>query len=274
LRSHITQLGKQITGISAQLKSRGTEVDLIAGELKGVQTLYDKKLVPLTRLASLQREAARLEGERGQLLSATAEAESKISEAELQIARIDHDFRTEVSKDLREAQDKEAELAERVVVAKDQLAHTDIRAPSSGFVHQLAAHTIGGVITPGEVIMELVPNSDELLIEAHIQPKDIDHVAEGQKALVRLSAFNQRTTPELSGIVSYVSADLTHEKQNAAPDYIVRVMLSGSEIHRLGNVQLVSGMPAELFLQTGSRTIIGMLLKPITDQLHRTFSDP
>ena len=274
LASHVTQLLRQIGGIEAQLKARAAEVDLIAGELRGVQTLYDKRLVPVTRLNSLQREATRLEGEQGQLTSARAEAESKISEAQLQIARIDQEFRTEVTKELREAQDKEAELSERLVVAKDVLAHTEVRAPTSGFVHQLSAHTVGGVVAPGEVIMEIVPDTDELVIEAHLQPRDIVHVAEGQKAVVRLSAFNQRTTPEFNGLVSFVSADVGREKQNGMPEYTVRVSLPGSDVRKLGSLQLVPGMPAEVFLQTGSRTMLGILLKPLIDQLHRTLSDP
>jgi HlyD family secretion protein len=274
LRSHIAQLGEEIAGMQAQIKSKAAQLDLIAGELKGVQSLYEKQLVALPRLTALQREAARLDGERGQLVSSIAEAQGKISEAELQIVRIDQDFRAEVMKDLRESQDKEAELAERGIAAKDQLDRIDIRAPTSGIVHQLAAHTIGGVVATGEVIMEIVPDTDELLIEARLQPNDIDHVHTGQKALVRFSAFNQRTTPQLGGVVSYVSADSTHDKQTNAAYYTVRVTLPGSERHRLGDQQLVSGMPAEVFLQTGSRTMMSYLLKPITDQMQRTFSEP
>jgi HlyD family secretion protein len=273
LRGHVGQLGEEIVGLEAQIKSKGTQLDLISSELRGVQTLYDKQLVPLTRLTALQRESARLDGEREQLVSAIAETRSKISEAELQIIRIDQDLRAEVTKDLRESQDKEGELTERSVAAQDQMNRIDLRAPTSGVVHQLAVHTIGGVIGPAEVIMEIVPDSDNLQVQARLSPKDIDHVLVGQKALVRLSAFNQRTTPQLNGLVSYVSADLTHDKQTDAAYYTLRVTLPDAELGRLGALQLVSGMPAELFLQTGSRTMMSYLLKPITDQLQRTFSE-
>jgi HlyD family secretion protein len=273
LRGHIGQLGEEIEGLNAQIKSKGTQVDLISSELRGVQTLYDKQLVPLTRLTALQREAARLDGEREQLVSTIAETRSKISEAELQIIRIDQDLRAEVTKDLREAQDKESELTERSVAAQDQMNRIDLRAPTSGVVHQLAVHTIGGVIGPAEVIMEIVPDSDNLQVEARLSPKDIDQVLVGQKTLVRLSAFNQRTTPQLNGVVSYVSADLSHDKQTGAAYYTLRITLPAAELRRLGDLQLVSGMPAELFLQTGSRTMMSYLLKPITDQLQRTFSE-
>jgi HlyD family secretion protein len=273
LRGHVGQLGEEITGLEAQIKSKGTQLDLISSELRGVQTLYDKQLVPLTRLTALQRESARLEGEREQLVSAIAETRSKISEAELQIIRIDQDLRAEVTKDLRESQDKESELTQRSVAAQDQMNRIDLRSPTSGVVHQLAVHTIGGVIGPAEVIMEIVPDSDDLQVEARLSPKDIDHVLVGQKTLVRLSAFNQHTTPQLNGVVSYVSADLSHDKQTDAAYYSLRVTLPSTELRRLGGSQLVSGMPAELFLQTGSRTMMSYLLKPITDQLQRTFSE-
>jgi HlyD family secretion protein len=275
LQSHVGQLGEQISGLDAQVKSKAAQHDLISGELEGVDGLYQKGLVPLTRKTSLQREAARLDGERGQVTAAIAEAKSKISEAELQSVKIDQDFRTEVMKDLREAQDKEAELVEKSTAAQDLLRRVDLRAPTDGIVHQLSVHTIGGVVTPGEVVMEIVPESDELQIEAKLPPQEVDHVHKGQRAYIRFSAFNQRTTPQLEGVVSYVSADLNHDRQknpNAATYYTVRVTLPPSERRRLGGLELVSGMPVEVFLQTGSRTMMSYLLKPISDQLLRTFN--
>ncbi|SED64296.1 HlyD family secretion protein [Rhizobiales bacterium GAS188] len=272
LRGQIGQLGQQISGLDAQIRSKAAQLRLITGELEGIQSLYDKHLVPLTRLTALQREAARLDGERGQLVSTIAETQAKISGAELQIVRIDQEFRAEVTKDLRESQDKEAELAERSVAAQDQLNRIIIRAPSSGVVHELSAHTIGGVIGPAEVIMVIVPDLDDLQIEARLSPNDIDQVRIGQKAIVRFPAFNQRTTPQLSGTVSYVSADLSHDQQTHAGYYTIKAILSREELERLGDLQLVSGMPAELFLETGSRTMMSYLLKPITDQLRRTFN--
>jgi HlyD family secretion protein len=275
LHSHIGQLGEQISGLDAQIKSKATQHQLISGELEGVDSLYQKGLVPLTRKTSLQREAARLDGERGQVAAAIAEAKSKISEAGLQDVRADHDFRTEVMKDLREAQDKEAELVEKSTAAQDLLRRVDLRAPTNGIVHQLSVHTVGGVITPGEVVMEIVPESDELQIEAKLPPQEIDHVHSEQRAYIRFSAFNQRTTPQLEGVVSYVSPDLNQDRQknsNAVPYYTVRVTLPSSERRRLGGLQLVSGMPVEVFLQTGSRTMMSYLLKPITDQFLRTFN--
>jgi len=245
----------------------------IAKELTGVQDLYDKGLATITRLAGLQREASRLDGERGQIIAAIAEAKSKISQTDIQLLRIDQDFRTEVTKELREAQDKEAELIERATAANDQLRRIEVRAPVAGLVHELAVHTIGGVIAPGETMMDIVPETDDLVIEARLPPQDIDQVQGGQTTHVRFPAFNQRTTPQLVGHVSYVSADLSHDKQSNATYYTVKVMLTASERRRLGDLQLVAGMPAEVFLQTTSRTMLSYLLKPITEQLARMFNE-
>jgi HlyD family secretion protein len=270
-QGRIAQLTEEISGLETQVASRAKQLELIQGELGGVQDLYDKHLVPLARLTALQREAARIDGERGQLVSSIAETKSKIGEAELQIVRLDQDFRGEVVKDLGDAQGKEAELVERSVAARDLLDRIEIRSPTSGLVHQLTAHTIGGVIRPGDTIMEIVPDTEDLQIEARLQPQDIDHVHPGQAAFVRFSAFNQRTTPQLTGAVSYVSADTTHDQQTNAPYFTVRVVLPEDERRRLAGQQLVPGMPAEVFMQTGSRTMMSYLFKPIADQMRRAF---
>jgi HlyD family secretion protein len=277
LQGRMSQLNDEITGLEAQSVSKTRQIELINGELTGVQDLYDKRLVPLTRLTTLQREAARIDGERGQLVSSIAETKSKIGEAQLQIVKVDQDFRTEVVKDLGDAQAKEGELVERGIAARDQLDRIEMRAPTSGVIHQLNVHTVGGVIRAGDTVMEIVPDSDNLEVEAHVQPKDIDHVRKGQEAFVRFSAFNQRTTPQVSGQVIFVSADITQDKTlpssaNAA-FYTVRINLSEEERRRLGDVQLIPGMQAEVFMQTGKRTMLSYLFKPITDQLGRAFTE-
>jgi HlyD family secretion protein len=146
-----------------------------------------------------------------------------------------------------------------------------MRAPVSGVIHQLNAHTIGGVIKAGDTIMEVVPDADDLQIEARLQPTDIDQVRLGQKAFTRFPAFNQRVTPEVAGIVSFISADISRDQQSAAGYFTVRVTLPDEERRKLAGLQLVSGMPAEVFMQTGSRTMLSYLFKPITDQLQRAF---
>ena len=273
LQSRVAQLEEQIDGLEAQVKSNASQRELIVGELDGVQGLFEKRLAPITRLNALQRESARLDGERGQLQSTIAETKSKIGEARLQMIRVDRDFRADVIKDLREQEGKAAELGERRVAAQDQVNRIDMRAPTAGIVHQLAVHTLGGVIKAGDVVMEIVPDADELLVEARLPPKDNDQVKVGQTTLVRFSAFDQRTTPQLSGVVSYVSADLSREERSDTSYYTVRVTLPEEEHRRLSGLRLVSGMPAEVFVQTGSRTMASFLLKPITDQLRRAFNE-
>jgi HlyD family secretion protein len=168
-------------------------------------------------------------------------------------------------------QSKEAELVERSVAAHDLVDRIEIRAPTAGTVNQLSVHTIGGVIKAGETIMEIVPDMDDLQIEAHVQPKDIDHVKTGQKAFIRLTAFNQRTTPQLKGAVAYVSADIGHDQQSNTSSYTIRVVLPDEERRRLAGQQLVPGMPAEVFVQTGSRSMMSYVFEPINDQMRRAF---
>jgi HlyD family secretion protein len=271
LQGRVAQLTEEIAGLDAQLGSKTKQLELIAGELTGVQELYDKHLVPLTRLTTLQRESARIEGERGQIVSSIAETKSKIGETQLQMVRADQDFRTDVVKELGEAQGKENELVERSVAARDLLDRIEIHAPVAGVVHQLAAHTIGGVIRAGDTIMEIVPDTEDLQIEVRLQPKDIDQVRTGQPAFVRFSAFNQRVTPQLTGSVAYVSADTSRDQQTNAPYFTVRIVLSDQERRRLAGQQLVPGMPAEVFMQTRSRTMMSYLFKPIADQMRRAF---
>ena len=175
--------------------------------------------MPITRVTSLKREETRLRGERGQLISTIAQAKGRISETALQILQIDQDLRSEVSKELREVQAKIAELVERKVAAEDQLKRIDIRAPQDGIVHQSIVHTVGGVINAGEPLMLVVPEADELSIEVKVSPQDIDQLRPGLDTVLRLSAFNQRTTPELKGKVSLIAADLVTDQRSGVQYY-------------------------------------------------------
>src|ERR1700730_1173453 len=259
LRERIAQLNEEIRGLSAQVDAKESELDLIGKELIGVAELYRKNLVSISRYTQLQRDQTRLQGERGQLIADIARARGKISETELQIIQVDQDFRTEVLKDMRETQGKIAELKERVTAAEDQLKRVDLRSPQTGVVHQLTVHTVGGVITNGELIMQIVPRADELVVEAKVAPNDIDQIAPGSTAIVKVMAGNQRTTPEIIGVITRVSADLAREQQPqqqqnpAQPPpsyYTVRITLPAAEVARLKDIRLVPGMPVEAFIQT------------------------
>ena len=274
LRARTAQLRQQIEGLTQQAAAKQTEIALIQPELEGVKDLWQKGLVQINRVTSLQRDAARLEGDRAQLLSTTAEVKGKISEIELQILQIDQDVRTEVGKDLAEIRGRTSEFVERKVSAEDQLKRIDIRSPQDGTVHQLTVHTVGGVITPaGEPLMLIVPEADSLRVEARIQPQDVDQLHVGQRALVRFSAFNQRTTPELNGEVSLVSPDISQDQKTGASFYTIHIRIRPDELDRLGGLRLVPGMPVETFVQTSPRTVMSFLIRPFHDQLMRAFRE-
>lgn len=273
LRERITQLNEEISGLSAQEKAKDQEISLVQNELTGVRELYDKRLVQISRLTQLERDSARLNGERAQYIASRAQAKGKITETELQIIQVDKDVVSEVSKDLRETNDKIGELIERKVAAEDQLRRIDIRAPQDGMVLQSTVHTVGGVITAGDALMLIVPQADDLQVEAKVNPVDIDKLQIGQKTLLRLSAFNQRTTPELNGLVSRVSPDVTTDQRTGQSYYTIRVSMPAEEIARLGDVKMIPGMPVEAFVQTGDRTMLSYLMKPLHDQLMRAFRE-
>ena len=271
LQQRIKQLQEQITGLTAQQDAKTKELGFIAQELNGVRDLWQKNLVQLNRLTALERDEAKIQGERGQLIAATAEARGRITEIQLQILQIDQQFTSDVAKELREADNKIGEAVERKVTAEDQLKRIDIRAPQDGVVFQSTANTVGGVITAGDQIMLIVPESDTLSVDVKVEPKDIDQVAFGQPVVLRFSAFNQRTTPELIGKVTRVSADVTADQRTGQSFYTIRVSMPADEIARLGEVKLVPGMPVEAFVQTGERTLLSYFMKPLNDQLMRAF---
>jgi HlyD family secretion protein len=273
LEQRIVQLQQQIEGFNAQADAKVREVELINRELEGVRDLWNQRLTPLNKLTALEREAARLEGERGQLISSVAQAKDKITETRLQVIQIDRDLAGDVAKELRETDAKIDEYVERKVTAEDQLKRIEIRAPQTGTVFQSSVHTVGGVIAPGDSIMLIVPNADNLTVEVKIAPQDIDQVRVGQQAVLRLTAFNQRTTPELNGVVGQIAADTTTDQRTGQSYYITRIALPAAELSRLGDVKIIPGMPAEVFIQTGERQVLSYLIKPIRDQLARAFKD-
>ena len=273
LRERVAQLNEEIGGLAAQEKAKDQEIALVQKELAGVRDLYDKHLVQISRLTTLERDTARLSGERAQYIASRAQAKGKITETELQIIQVDKDLVSDVSKDLRETNDKIGEFVERKVTAEDQLRRTDIRAPQDGMVLQSTVHTVGGVITAGDAIMMIVPQADALSVEAKVNPQALDKLQIGQKTLLRLSAFNQRTTPELNGVVTRVSPDVTTDQRTGQSYYTIRVSMPPEEVARLGENKLIPGMPVEAFVQTGDRTMLSYLMKPFSDQLMRAFRE-
>src|ERR1041385_7228060 len=233
LRERVAQLNEEIAGLTAQEQAKDKEIALVEKELVGVRQLYDQRLIQISRLTVLERDLARLSGERAQYIASRAQAKGKITETELQIIQVDKDVVSEVSKDLRETNDKIGEFVERKVTAEDQLRRIDIRAPQDGVVLQSNVHTVGGVITAGDTLMLIVPQTDSLSVEAKVNPQDIDKLQIGQKTVLRFSAFNQRTTPELEGKVPRVSADVPTDQRTGQSYYPIRVAMRPDEIARL-----------------------------------------
>jgi len=273
LQERVAQLGEEITGLTAQQNSKAKEITLVERELAGVRDLWNKNLVQLNRLTALEREATRLDGERGQLIASAAQAKGKIAETALQILQIDQDLASEVAKELREVDGKIGEFVERKITAEDQLKRIDIRAPQDGTVFQSAVHTVGGVIPAGDPIMLIVPEADNLSVEVKVNPQDIDQLQLNQKAILRFSAFNARTTPEIEGIVTRISADTSTDQRSGQSYYTIRISLPPDQIERLGDVKLLPGMPVEAFVQTGDRTMLSYLMKPLHDQVLRAFRE-
>jgi HlyD family secretion protein len=273
LGERIGQFQREIEGLAAQIEANARQASLIREELKGVKDLFDRNLVPMTRLTALQREAARLDGENGSLKAATAKTEGQIAEIRLQLLTIEQRARSEAVKELREVETQIAQLSERRIASLDILRRVEIRAPQSGFVHELNVHTIGGVISPGETLMQIVPDSDRLAVEIRVSPTDIDHIRLGQPVLLRLSAFNQRTTPELRASITGIAADISREQQTGLVFYVARAMAEPAELEKLKGLVLTPGMPVEAFVETGDRTALSYFAKPLTDAFARAFRE-
>ncbi|WP_210640144.1 HlyD family type I secretion periplasmic adaptor subunit [Pseudomonas sp. Tri1] len=273
LRERVQQLNETIAGHDIQQKTKQEEIELIDSEYQAVKKLFDKGMMTLDRVNALARGIARLRGERGQLMASIAEARGKIAETELQRLQVDQTFRSEVSQELRDLLARQGELIEREITASDQLKRIDITSPIAGRVQQLAVHTIGGVISPAEGLMQIVPADDELLVEAKISAQDIDQLTVGQSATLRLSAFNRSTTPELIGTVVRLSADLIQDERTGIGFYRAGIKIPQSELAKLQGLALVPGMPVESMIQTGSRNVMSYLLKPISDHAQRAFRE-
>jgi HlyD family secretion protein len=271
LKEQIAQLRQQIQGNTEQEAAKAKEIEWNQQELKGIRDLWKQNLAPFNRLTTLERDSARLEGERGALVASAAQAKGRIAETELKILQIDEDLRTEVGKELAEIRGKKSELVEKRVAAEDQLKRIDLVAPQAGKVFQQSVHTVGGVIQAGEVVMLIVPDDDSLTVEAKIVPNEIDQVHMGQPTVLRFTAFNQRTTPELNGEVVRIGADVTQDEKKNESYYAVRIRVSDGELARLGGQKPVAGMPVEAFIQTTPRTVLSYLVKPMHDQIAKAF---
>jgi len=267
------QLQEQIRGLEALSASKTTRIDLYQDEIDGLNKLFAKGLGDKGRLREAERLLAELEGERGQHQSDIAAARIQIGEAEIQSAQLKRKFTSEVVTELRDVETKLADLRERMRTLGKTLERTEIRAPAAGAVVGTSVHTVGGVIRPGDSILDIVPENESLIIEAQVQPMDIDRVSPGLEADLRMSAFNSRTTPVVQGRVLTISADRLIDQATNRPYYLARIEVTPEGMAKLKGRTLLAGMPVEAMIKTGERTFFDYLIRPINDRLAQAFRE-
>jgi HlyD family secretion protein len=270
----INQVHEEINGHQAEVVALEKRVALLQEEVGGVKQLVASGLERKSRLLQLERDLADADGKRGDTLAQIARAKQTIAEAEIDILSLQNDRQKDVADELRETQKKGHELAEQVQAAADVLARDDVKAPENGIITDLRVHTPGGVISPGEALLDLVPEADRLVVEVQVRPEDIDRVREGLPAQVRLLPYKQRRTPLLNATVIYVSADRLVDKRTERSYYTAKLRIDEKELAALGGeVKMVPGMPSEAMIQTGETTVAAYALSPILDSFHRAFRE-
>jgi HlyD family secretion protein len=269
LTERVNQLEKQIDGLGVQAAAKTHQRDIADRELKSLHGLLDQKLVLVSQVNVLERSASELDGDIGEIQASTAEVRAKIAETKLQILNIEEVAVADASKDLAETEAKISELEGKRIQAADALDHVEVKAPRDGFVHELSAHTVGGVVGAGEVLMMIVPEHVPLKAEVRISPQEIDSIHFADKGFVRVVGLSHSTTPDLPAAVSMVGADLAQDPATHVSYYPVELRLDPGAVGLLGNVQLVPGMPVEVFITTSSRTFAQYLWQPIRDRVSR-----
>jgi HlyD family type I secretion membrane fusion protein len=273
LKQRIDQLNNEIDGLEIQRDSRLEQLDLFRSELVGLRGLHEKGYFPKSKILAMERAIAELRGAAGNDAALIARAKSARAEAENQIVSVKQRFREDIVKQLRDIQVEISDLRERLLVAEDVLERIEIHAPRSGIVQDLKFHTVGGVVKPGDILMEIAPQDDDLIVHAQVQPTDIDNIAIGQRAEVRLTALNSRTTPAIYGNVISVSGDSLPDPRSNVPYYLTRIDIPITEREKLGEIKLKAGMPADVLIQTGERTALNYLLKPMIDAFARGLNE-
>ena len=273
LELQIGQVAEEVAGLVKQKEAKRDEFVILTSEHTKLQGLVDKNLFESSKFLPLTRDRHRLTGEQGSLEASIARAKVRTSEIRVQLLAISDTARTEAQKELSVVDAKLAELGNRRLALEDRLTRTEIRSPATGVLHELKTYTVGGVVSPAEVLATVVPENATLRIEIHIAPASIDQVSVGRPAKVRFTAFNQRTTPELKGELVYVSPTTTKgTKDNVY--FVGHVEIGMGEMHRLGEgKRLVPGMPVEVHVTTEERTALSYLVKPVVDQFSRTFKE-
>lgn len=274
LEKQRAQITRQIDGITAQEAALATQIRLISYELGNQQTLFDKGLAQAARVLALEREEARLSGQLGELAASKAQAAERITEIDIEILKLDTTRREEAITRLRDLQYNEVELVEQRRSLTERLNRLDIRAPVSGIVYGMQVFAERSVIRPADPVLYVIPQDRPLVIAARVDPIHIDQVYVTQDVVLRFSAFDSRTTPELNGRVIQVSADSFTDERSQVPYYRTEIQLSEEEYAKLPEGQaLLPGMPVEAFIRTDDRSPLSYLVKPFTDYFTRAFRE-
>ena len=267
LRQRVQQYQEQIASYQAQISAIESQMTLIEPELAGLRKLHDRQLVTINRLNEMERTAVQMKGSKAALESNIAEARAHISEANEQILNVDKQIRSDAGTQLAEVVGQLNDQQVRVATTTDTVDRSEIRAPQSGVVDKIAFTTIGSAVPATQPLLQIVPDRDNMIVEARIRPQDVDQVRVGQAARVTFSGFNRQTTPDISGKLIFVSPDLTSDQRTGQSYYRIKVRLDAAALARAPQIALKAGMPAETFVETGDRSILSFLIKPLLDQL-------
>ena len=273
LEKKVTQFSVELEGLASEKEATLRQLSFIEEELRDLRGLLEKQLVPKSRVMSLEREKGRLEGLIGRSTAESAKAQNGIGEARLQIDQLQKKFSEEVNNGLLEVRQKIADLRERTRVSADVLRRIDIRAPRSGMVQNVKASTVGGVVRPGEHLLELIPDGDELVVNAQVSPSDIDTVAPGSEAEIRFSAFHGKVLPIVLGRVASLSRDRLIDEQTRQPYFLARIVVNQDQLLPEVRDRITAGMPVEVIIPTGERTMADYLIRPLRNRVRKAFRE-
>lgn len=273
LAERIAQARAGIAAQESRARAYARQEDLVREELVQTRQLYEDRLTTLDRLNALERAAVGVGADRASARSGVDEGRARIGEFRAQMASVGSGARSQAAIELGEVRNLIAELRKEKAATSYQNDRTVIRAPQDGIVDKLAVRTVGSVVPSGEILMEIVPIHDRLVVKAHVRPTDVDQVAERQEAHLRFTALSMRTTPELDGIVMHLAPDRTVDPVTNTASYPATISIPAAELRKLRGNRLAVGMPVEVFIQTGERTILHYILRPIADQLKRALRE-
>jgi HlyD family type I secretion membrane fusion protein len=273
LRSRADQLRQEIEGLDRQRAANEEQINFIIDELRGVRALYEKNLVAKSRWLALERERARLAGEIGRAIAERAKAEKSIGETELQIEQIKQKFQEEAGRDLVDTREKLRDLRSKFVVAQDTFRRLDVVAPVTGRVQNLRVFTIGAVVRQGEPLLEIAPDQDRLIVQAHVSTLDIEGVHAGNAAEVRFPAFHDRALPMIGGTILSISQDRLIDEATKQPYYLALIDVPDENIPKHYRGKLASGMNAEVIMPTFERTALEYLVEPLRNRMRTAFRE-